>query len=277
MSPLLILIASLPWSFAAPSSLGTAGPTLFPESVRSGETLRFVVDGPVLARPRRAADTLAFHPAGEPVSAWAEMTLGGSRWVILEEGGWVEAARLDRPAEPLDEDPEPGREGLAAGRVLPWSWRPSDLVPLPDSLKAPGFEGKSLRLRREAAASFAELVSAARRDSVVIVAFSAFRPAGYQRRLYQRAVEADPDQRHSASPGRSEHQLGTTVDVGTPGTVLADAALETTAAGRWLEKHASEYGFVLTFSRERHAGRGVAFEPWHLRWVGRRVDNDRHW
>ena len=81
----------------------------------------------------------------------------------------------------------------------------------------------------------------------------------------------------SAAPGRSEHQLGTTVDVGTPGTELADQALASTPAGRWLERYAESFGFVVSFSRERHAERGVAFEPWHLRWVGNHTGDDRRW
>jgi len=195
----------------------------------------------------------------------------------LRGSGWVEASRLDRLPAPLAEDPEPGREGMASGRVLPWTWRPADLVPLPDSLKAPGFEGKSLRMRRPAAAAFARLLAAARADGVDVAAFSAFRPADYQRRLYSRAVKRDAGQRDVAAPGRSEHQLGTTVDVGTRGTPLANQALERTPAGRWIRDHCEEHGFVVSFSRERPAERGVAFEPWHLRWVGAHVGDESGW
>ncbi|HMB69354.1 MAG TPA: D-alanyl-D-alanine carboxypeptidase family protein, partial [bacterium] len=49
------------------------------------------------------------------------------------------------------------------------------------------------------------------------------------------------------------------------------------AAGRWLVERAAEFGFVLSFSRERHEARGVAFEPWHLRYVGRRTDDESGW
>ena len=273
----LLLVVALPWSLGAPLSPRTAGPTLFPDPVRDGETLRFVVGGAVLAAPDRGADTLAVHAAGEQVVARGEVAFGLARWVAVADDGWVEAARVDRPAEPLRRDPEPGTEGMIGGRVLPWDWRPSDLVELPDSAKVRGYEGKALRMRAGAAASFLAMVAAARADGVEIAAFSTFRGADYQQRLYARAVARDPDQRVSAAPGRSEHQLGTTVDVGTPGTELADESLAATPAGRWLERHAESFGFVISFSRERYPRRGVAFEPWHLRWVGEFTGDDRRW
>lgn len=235
------------------------------------------MDGAVLAAPDRAADTLAVRAAGDELIARGEVAFGYARWVAVADAGWVEAARVDRPAEPLRRDPEPGTEGMIAGRVLPWDWEPSDLVALPDSAKVRGYEGRVLRMRKEAAAAFVAMVAAARADSVEVAAFSTFRPADYQQRLYGRAVARNPDQRVSAAPGRSEHQLGTTVDVGTPGVELADESLAETAAGRWLERRAESFGFVISFSRERHAARGVAFEPWHLRWVGELTADDRRW
>lgn len=277
MPALLLWISLLPWWLSTSTPPEDAGPTLFPDRVHDGERLRFLVGGSVREEPRRTADVLRTHAAGDTVVAITESPGDGLRWVRIGNEGWVEAARVDRLPEPLEADPEPGREGLAAGRVLPWSYHPSDLVGLPDSLKAPGFEGKSLRLRQEAAERFAQLVSAARSADVAIAAFSAFRSAEYQRRLYARAAGRDPGQRDVAAPGRSEHQLGTTVDVGSPGTSLADDSLERTPAGRWIREHAEEFGFVVSFSRNRHAGRGVAFEPWHLRWVGRHVEDESGW
>ncbi|MBZ0266653.1 M15 family metallopeptidase [bacterium] len=273
----LLLAASVPWSLGAPSSPESAGPTLFPQPVRDGEALRFVVDGAVLAQPDRAADTVAVHEVGAEVVARGEVAIGLARWVAVADVGWVEAARLDRLPDPMRRDPEPGTEGMTGGRVLPWDWRPSDLVALPVPLKVRGYEERVLRMRAEAAAHFKALVASAHDDGVEIAAFSAFRPADYQRRLYARAVAKDPAQRVSAAPGRSEHQLGTTVDVGTPGTPLAAEALAETDAGRWLERYAESFGFVVSFSRERHAARGVAFEPWHLRWVGPHARDDRRW
>jgi zinc D-Ala-D-Ala carboxypeptidase len=41
----------------------------------------------------------------------------------------------------------------------------------------------------------------------------------------------------------------------------------TTAAG-WLEEHAHEHGFVLSYPPGRHAKTGYHWEPWHYRYIG---------
>ncbi len=51
--------------------------------------------------------------------------------------------------------------------------------------------------------------------------------------------------------------------------LLDQPHLADTAAGRWVALHAWEYGFVLPYTRQGEARSGYAFEPWHLRWVGR--------
>jgi D-alanyl-D-alanine carboxypeptidase len=112
---------------------------------------------------------------------------------------------------------------------------------------------------------------------VSIGLYSAYRSVEYQRALYARAVERDPGQRSSAAPGRSEHHLGTAADVTTPGVPPLRAAIAESPAGRWLERRAAEFGIVATYSRERHAARGAAHEPWHLRWVGGETDDDSGW
>lgn len=78
--------------------------------------------------------------------------------------------------------------------------------------------------------------------------------------------------RTSARPGHSEHQLGTAIDFG-DGTAApweyADWA--TTDAGAWLAGHAAEFGFVLSFPRDKTNVTCYAYEPWHYRYVGREL------
>ena len=71
----------------------------------------------------------------------------------------------------------------------------------------------------------------------------------------------------SASPGHSQHQLGTAVDF-----TNAAASYEIwrpfgdTSASWWLRKHAPEYGFVLAYPHGRETG--YRWEPWHYRYIG---------
>jgi hypothetical protein len=273
---LLLLLTVLPFPWFGVRPAPPAGPTLFPERVRPGDRLEMVVDWPLVSAPG-AADTLRMAEAGEVVEVVALRPGEVLTWIELAPGGWAPASVLDRPAEPIPGDLPPGGEGLVRGRVLPLDWRPRDLVALPDSVKYPGYEERALRLRAGAAAALLELFAAARADGIDLRAISGWRAGVVQQRLYARAVRRDPAQRWSASPGRSEHRLGTTVDVGPPDLTPLDPALEHHPAGAWLRERAAEFGWVISFSRERHEARGVIFEPWHLRWVGDAVGEDRNW
>ena len=44
-----------------------------------------------------------------------------------------------------------------------------------------------------------------------------------------------------------------------------------TAAGKWLAKHAHEYGFILRYPKGKERITGYQYEPWHFRYVGREL------
>ncbi len=73
----------------------------------------------------------------------------------------------------------------------------------------------------------------------------------------------------SATPGHSQHQLGTAVDFtnGAAGYQVW-APFAQTSAYWWLEHHAWEYGFVLAYPRGKEEQTGYHWEPWHYRYVG---------
>lgn len=271
MTPLLPAAAVLAALLSPPFTFGDDPP-------RVGETVQVLVAAALREGPSRAAAPVpdASVAPGDRFPVREIGPGGGTPWLRVGDG-WIEAARCDRPAPDLAGDLEPGREGMASGRILPADWSPSDLVTLPDSLKAPGFEERRMRLRREAADAFTRLLDAASAAGVPVGIVSAFRSHRYQANLYARAVNRSPAQRHSAAPGRSEHQLGTTVDVAAPGVRAFDEALAEAPAGRWLAEHAAAFGVVISFSRERHASRGVVHEPWHLRWVGAHAGDESGW
>lgn len=252
------------------------GPTLFPFPPQVGEQLRCVTSVVVRSEPA-TRDTVVVLEERTPFTVTAVRRVDEVLWLERQAGGWLPAPRTDRRPEAELGDLPVGREGMKHGRVLPWDWRPSDLVDLPDSLKYPGYQERAVRLRRAAADAYLEMVKAASDEGLEILAFSGWRSGESQRRLYRRALARDLQQRFSAAPGRSEHQLGTTLDVGVRSLAPLDAALEHTPVGRWLEERGPEFGWVISFSRERHVARGVIFEPWHLRWVGDYTDDDSHW
>ncbi|MDO8575836.1 MAG: M15 family metallopeptidase, partial [bacterium] len=93
-----------------------------------------------------------------------------------------------------------------------------------------------------------------------------------QQYIYDVAVQAEGAAalREIARPGLSEHQLGSTVDltdasIGFAGT---DAGFATGVGGLWLQQHAHEYGFIMSYPEGKQAQTGFKYEPWHWRYVG---------
>ena len=244
------------------------GLTLFPRAPSEGDTLRFIVGASLRATPSAEAASLSRHEPGDRFVVDEVSGQGALCWVRARSGGWIEAVRVDRVPAPVAGNLPVGREGMSSGRVLPWSYEPDDLVTVADSLAAARYRWRTMKLRAPALDAFSALIGAAARDGVRIRFLSAFRTASYQQGLYSRALARDPAQTWSAPPGRSEHQLGTTVDISVPGVADLSEELGQSLAGLWIERNAARFGVAVTYSRERHEDRGVMFEPWHLRWVG---------
>ena len=74
----------------------------------------------------------------------------------------------------------------------------------------------------------------------------------------------------AAIPGRSEHHLGTTIDIAVAGAKEEDYFGDSSVY-QWMVAHAHEYGFVQSFSQRDEAITGTPNEPWHWRFVGKTI------
>lgn len=73
----------------------------------------------------------------------------------------------------------------------------------------------------------------------------------------------------SARAGHSEHQLGTTVDFGSPAlNHLFHVDFAGTPEGLWLAENAHRYGFTMSYPADTYDVTGFKYEPWHFRYVG---------
>lgn len=167
--------------------------------------------------------------------------------------------------------PENPATGAVLGHLPYPEADPADLVPAPRGFAEPGCE----TLHRDAAAALERLLTDARADPSVGPAFygvSCFRSVSRQASIFcsrGRSVTAlTARARTSAPPGHSEHATGYTIDFGDRRrrTCEVRSCFAQTGAGRWLSDHARDYGFELSFPPGN--SQGVAFEPWHWRWVG---------
>ena len=134
----------------------------------------------------------------------------------------------------------------------------------------------AIRLRSKAAEQFEAMRTAAAQAGVRLVPLSGYRSYDEQEAVFfslkaERHQDAQTRAEVSAPPGYSEHHTGYAIDLGDgnqPQTHL-DQSFGETAAYQWLASNAVKFGFELSFPPDNL--QGVAFEPWHWRFVG-----DRH-
>lgn len=156
---------------------------------------------------------------------------------------------------------------------LPADCEPPDLERLPAEISFGGAQ----YLRREALDALLELFDAARRDGYSLAVNSSYRSYATQAQTYNSWVQLYGQEyadRTSARPGHSEHQLGTTADVGARGLFLENFAGTPEAA--WLEENAWKFGFIVSYPAGKEHITGYAYEPWHIRYVGRDVAAEVH-
>lgn len=129
-------------------------------------------------------------------------------------------------------------------------------------------DGRILRLTSAAARAWRLMSAAATADGVTLLPLSAFRSVARQtliiRRKLARGQRIADILRVSAVPGCSEHHTGRALDLGSPNHLRLEASFARTREFRWLKRHASDFGFHLSYPRNNR--QGIAYEPWHWCW-----------
>ncbi|WP_207726899.1 M15 family metallopeptidase [Anaerosolibacter carboniphilus] len=123
------------------------------------------------------------------------------------------------------------------------------------------------KVRREVAEALEEMFTAAEQEGITLYATSGYRSYERQKQIYQERVSALGIQAASAyvaPPGCSEHQTGLAMDIGNQLTEEFGNSKE----GKWLEKNAFKYGFIIRYPKGKEHITGISYEPWHIRYVG---------
>lgn len=143
---------------------------------------------------------------------------------------------------------------------------PEDLVPMVNNSDY-SVNKSGMELRDCVEKALRIMAIDAKKNGNPLLVSSCYRSYDYQKRVYERNVrqmgKAAAD-RESAMPGTSQHQLGVAIDFGS----ISDDFAET-AAGKWLSKHAADYGFSLSFPNGYENVTGYRWECWHYRYVGK--------
>ena len=120
-----------------------------------------------------------------------------------------------------------------------------------------------------AEAAFNEMASQAWGEGVSLFICSGFRTYREQDMLYRNYSSqrgTDEADRVSSRPGHSEHQSGLCMDINTTEFDFAG-----TKEAIWLANHCADYGFIIRFPLGKESITGYAYEPWHIRYVGKKA------
>lgn len=158
--------------------------------------------------------------------------------------------------------------------ALPEDYIPHDLVvpdvPFPFTEDLP-----KKQLREPAALALEELFAAANESGFELFAQSGYR--SYERQVTLFAAYADEHGEEaanlfSARPGESEHQTGLAIDISSA-SVNYQLVIDfgDTPEGKWVKENAADYGFIIRYQEGKEDITEYQFEPWHLRYVGKRA------
>ena len=192
-----------------------------------------------------------------------------------------------QPAPPADEGAAAdAASGEADGLLLlvnPWTPLPEDFVPgelVPvqndQAVDARAYPDLQNMLDDMSEAGLSPLIC------------SSYRSQERQQELYDNKVQRVMDEgvsleaaqaeaaRWVARPGTSEHQTGLAVDIVSLSNQMLDETQESTPEFQWLAENAWKYGFILRYPNDKSEKTGIAYEPWHFRFVGKEAAEEMH-
>ncbi len=151
---------------------------------------------------------------------------------------------------------------------LPRDYIPSNLVTINKHAK------EGIKLKKEVYEDFLEMAKDMEKNNLTIRIISAYRSFEYQENLYnnylKKATKAIVDT-YSARPGYSEHQTGLVIDV--DNNKLDYNHFHLTKEFLWMQDNAYKYGFILRYPKDKENITGYSYEPWHYRYVGKKIAN----
>lgn len=140
---------------------------------------------------------------------------------------------------------------------------------------AHGDEDLPMKVATDISDELQQIVNAAEADGETLMVSSAYRSLKEQQELYDQFVVKNGEtlaKQYVSPVGASEHHTGLSVDFSSLSDECADdsnsCSLSQSGAA-WLAENAAAYGFIQRYPQGEQAVTGVAFEPWHFRFIGR--------
>ena len=150
---------------------------------------------------------------------------------------------------------------------------PKDLVKV-NARIYPNTSPEEQLMRKEAAKALERLFKAAKEDGIRLYVLSGYRSFNLQKEIYDERVRTrgeDYANSYVAIPGTSEHQTGLAMDIANKQHNFQNSKEE-----RWLKRNAFKFGFIIRYPIEKEKITGYNYEPWHVRYVGKKVSIKMH-
>ena len=136
------------------------------------------------------------------------------------------------------------------------------------------------QLEAEAAQQYRAMAEAARQSGIELTLSAGYQDAAAREAAFAAAKQAELDKGFSEEEAAaraaltqptadtSEYATGYAADILAADSTEKDASFAQSRAYEWLTAYAAEYGFILRCPEDRQAATGMAFAPWHWRYVG---------
>lgn len=168
---------------------------------------------------------------------------------------------------------------ISKAKPLPDSYTPDDLV---ESPVAHGDSSGSMKISKRIASPLTKLVAAAKEDGHILVLSSAYRSIDDQKALMDEFAAEQGEalaRTYVAEPGSSEHHTGLAVDFSDASPLCSTDSDEcnlSLSSAQWLADNAWKYGFIQRYPEGAKPITGIAYEPWHYRYVGTALARAMH-
>ena len=111
------------------------------------------------------------------------------------------------------------------------------------------------------------LIEDAKEEGIFLLGNSGYRSYSSQENVYESRIELEGKEiadAYVAKPGFSEHQTGLCIDL----TNRDRYFVKGTEEAEWLAENCYKYGFIIRYPEGKEEVTGIAYEPWHIRYVG---------
>lgn len=155
-----------------------------------------------------------------------------------------------------------------ADNLLEPDYVPGDLV----KIKVKKTSSTAIQMRQVASDALDRMFADALAAGLTLYAHSGYRAYQTQKTMYYNRLEKNNgvDDGYVTKPGASDHQTGLGIDVISKAWIgkKFNSEFAKTEEAQWMAAYCADYGFIIRYPEDKVDITQIAYEPWHLRYVG---------